>query len=286
MPTPAAGAASPHCMTALVQHHLQGERGCEPSAALQGRAHTTALTSPATRTSQPSPPAAASPSPYPAWPPRRKEVEDCRALQGAQGVAGVGQGAPGLARSSGNQTGTAVCEVRTYLVLAVSACTRADALHDQGCQRAPSRQHSFRGRQQHGGEPERQGRVLQSRRLWGWFLGGTDRSAHPHRAERGPCGPTEAGMERGEREKIGKAEAKGTRRTHTHIDARGVEGAVVGGYGCAGIGRQCGAAAARHQAHPTAVDGEPDGQRQPHTARCGQQAVQQGHAQQGPVLPA
>lgn len=120
----------------------------------------------------------------------------------------------------------------------------------------------------------------------GGFLGGTDRSAHSHRAERGPCGPTEAGMERGEREKIGKAEAKGTRRTHTHIDARGVEGAVVGGYGCAGIGRQCGAAAARHQAHPTAVDGEPDGQRQPHTARCGQQAVQQGHAQQGPVLPA
>lgn len=86
MPTPAAGAASPHCMTALVQHHLQGERGCEPSAALQGCAHTTALTSPATRTSQPSPPAAASPSPYPAWPPRRKEVEDCRALQGLQGV--------------------------------------------------------------------------------------------------------------------------------------------------------------------------------------------------------
>lgn len=78
-----------------------------------------------------------------------------------------GQGA--LSPAVRVQAWPTVVVVRTYLALAVAACPRADALQDQGCQRAPSRQHGFRGCQQHGGEPERQGRVLQSRK----GLGGT-----------------------------------------------------------------------------------------------------------------
>lgn len=72
----------------------------------------------------------------------------------------------------------------------------------------------------------------------------------------------------------------------THVDARGVEGTVVGRNGCTGVQGQCGAVAAPDQVRAPAVHREGEGQRQPHAACGGQQAVQQRDAQQGPVLQA
>lgn len=206
MPTPAAGAASPHCTTALMQHHLQGgERGHEPSATLQGCAHTTALTSPlCTRLSQSH---QQLPLFHHTWPGYLEEKRWRAAKECTNGVRGVLRWGREPSAQLGEpavmvgQTGMPVRAVRTYLVLAVAACTRADALQDQGCQRAPSRQHSFCSCQQHGGEPERQGRVLQSRK-WG-ILGG-HRPQRPPRAERGPCRPT--GGRNGGKRKRKKAE--------------------------------------------------------------------------------
>ena len=65
----------------------------------------------------------------------------------------------------------------------------------------------------------------------------------------------------------------------THIDACGVERTVVGRYGCTGISRQHRAVAAHEKVHAPAVNSEGDGQCQAHATCCGQEAVEEGHAQ-------
>lgn len=188
------------------------------------------------------------------------------------------------------------CTWPGQLLFAIAVCTGPDALEDQSHQAAPAREHGFHSCQQQGGEPEGQGCVLRGR--------GSQERGHCTRlaehtqqrmcGQQGKEGGEGESRETGQRVRVKRQEEAERERSCweewgcavTHVDARGVEGTVVGRNGCTGVQGQCGAVAAPDQVRAPAVHREGEGQRQPHAACGGQQAVQQRDAQQGPVLQA